>query len=66
MAVHFFYGENDWMRIEIADKLLNEGHLKNGSLVITIPKSGHQLFIDNSTDCALEILGSVLGENAKI
>jgi hypothetical protein len=29
------------MRREIADKLLNEGHLKNGSKVITIPKSGH-------------------------
>jgi pimeloyl-ACP methyl ester carboxylesterase len=41
MAVFFFYGENDWMRREIADKLLNEGHLKNESQVITIPKSGH-------------------------
>jgi hypothetical protein len=41
MAVHFYYGENDWMRREIADKLLNEGHLKNESVVITIPKSGH-------------------------
>lgn len=41
MPVYFFYGENDWMRREIADKLLNEGHLKNGSKVITIPKSGH-------------------------
>ena len=24
MAVFFFYGENDWMKREIADKLLND------------------------------------------
>ena len=41
MPVFFFYGDNDWMRREIADRLLNEGHLKEGSLVITIPRSGH-------------------------
>ena len=65
MQYCILYGEWDWMERCHPDRLLKEGHLKEGSSVHTIPQSGHCLFIDNPDDCTKEIINFVFGEEEK-
>ncbi len=52
----FLYGSYDWMTRGVADKLLEEGKLKQGSEVHTVPNAGHQMWFDNPKGCSDTII----------
>lgn len=65
MKVSFLYGDMDWMDRDAADKLYNEGSLKRGSAVVTVPNAGHNLLVDNPSFVAVWIYGQVFGNQNK-
>lgn len=40
-------GEHDWMDSTLPKQLLDKGELPSGSQILTVPKAGHQLFLEN-------------------
>lgn len=65
MPVCFLYGQWDWMSRASADKLMDAGKLKHGSMVSTIEKSGHHLYVENGEGCVGDVFKFVFGQNAK-
>lgn len=65
MKASFLYGDQDWMDRDAADYLKNEGHLKKGSRVVTVPNAGHHLLVDNPQFSAIWIYGQVFGNQNK-
>jgi len=61
----FLYGSYDWMTRGVADKLKDEGKLKEGSEVHTIENAGHQMWFDNPEGCSASIIGFEHGAAAR-
>ena len=61
MRVSFLYGDSDWMDRDAADDLFEQGGVKEGSAVVTVPDAGHNLLVDNPKFVAIWIYGQVFG-----
>ena len=65
MPVCFLYGQWDWMSRATADKMAEAGLLKDGSVVRTVEKAGHHLYVENGEGCVGEIYEFIFGLERK-